>query len=336
MANPINPPQPRLVKQSVISFLIIAGALLVIGIAGTKLGLTSRIWQSLVGVPAGQENYLSHPQPSASTTTLDNIVTIYAAGDIASCDNDNDQHTADILKATNGQILTLGDSVYDAGRVSEFTNCFHPTWGAFKERIKPAVGNHEYITSGASGYFNYFGSNAGELGKGYYSFDYGQWHLIALNSNCSIVNCGAGSAQAAWLSSDLSAHKNSCTLAYMHHPRFSSGLEHGNDSAVEPLWQLLYDNDADVVLAGHEHNYERFSPQTPSGTSDTAKGIREFVVGTGGRSLYGFGITKANSQIRDNTSYGVLKMTLLPSSYYWEFLPAAGYSFTDSGSDSCH
>ena len=260
-----------------------------------------------------------------------------AAGDIASCDNDNDQLTADLLKDQTALILALGDNVYNSGSASEFANCFNPTWGQYKSRLKPAVGNHEYLTSGASGYFGYFGASVGESGKGYYSFDSGQWHLISLNSNCGIVGCAANSGQAEWLKADLAAHKNTCVLAYMHHPRFSSGSTHGNDSAVEPLWQILYDNGADVVLSGHEHNYERFAPQTPSGSADAAKGIREFVVGTGGRSLYGFGAAKPNSEVRDNSSYGVLKMTLLDNSFYsWQFMPAAGYTFTDSGTTDCH
>jgi hypothetical protein len=198
------------------------------------------------------------------------------------------------------------------------------------------VGDGEYETAGASGYFNYFGEAAGDPQEGYYSYDLGSWHVIVLNSNCSEVGgCGAGSAQERWLRSDLEANPSACTAAHFHHPRFSSS-EHGSSSAVAPFWEALYEAGADVVLSGHAHNYERFAPQTPSGQADPAQGIRQFVVGTGGRSLISFGAVQANSKVRIADTYGVIKLTLHPEGYEWQFVTAPGGMEADSGSASCH
>ena len=198
------------------------------------------------------------------------------------------------------------------------------------------MGDGEYETAGASGYFNYFGEAAGDPQEGYYSYDLGSWHVIVLNSNCSEVGgCGAGSAQERWLRSDLEANPSACTAAHFHHPRFSSS-EHGNSSAVAPFWEALYEAGADVVLSGHAHNYERFAPQTPSGQADPAQGIRQFVVGTGGRSLISFGAVQANSKVRIADTYGVIKLTLHPEGYEWQFVTAPGGMEADSGSASCH
>ncbi len=263
---------------------------------------------------------------------------LLAAGDIASCSNDNDEATATLLDALEGTVITLGDNVYDTGTAGEFLSCYGPTWGRHKSRTKPAPGNHDYYTTNAAGYYGYFGAAVGDPAKGYYSYDLGAWHIIVINTNdnCAIVACGAGSAQEQWLRADLAASTAACTLAYWHHPRFSSGSSHGNNTTMQPIWQALYDHGADVVLSGHEHNYERFARQTPSGVADPRQGIREFVVGTGGKSLYGFGAPKPNSEVREGNTYGVLKLTLHASAYDWQFVPMAGQTFTDSGSDSCH
>jgi hypothetical protein len=191
------------------------------------------------------------------------------------------------------------------------------------------------VTSGAAGYFDYFGARAGPVGTGWYAYDLGAWRIYALNSNCAVVGCGAGSEQEQWLRADLATSPRACVLAYWHHPRFSSG-EHGNDSAVTPLWNALYEADADVIVNGHDHNYERFGPQTPSGTADAARGIRQFVVGTGGGSLRSFETIRANSQVRNSDTYGVIKLTLSPTGYAWQFVPIAGKTFADSGTGACH
>jgi acid phosphatase type 7 len=274
------------------------------------------------------------------------------AGDIASCSSTGDEATAKLLddivaKApSTTTVYTTGDDAYESGTATEFANCYNPTWGRHQGITRPTVGNHEYYsTANASGYFGYFGSilsAVGDTGQGYYSYDLGSWHMIALNSNCSFVGgCASGSTQEQWLKADLDAHSNAaCTLAYWHHPRFSSKLSSGGNSSMKPFWDALYaaPNKAEVVLNGHIHNYERFAPQTPTGVADPAQGIREFVVGTGGKSLNTF--TKkgvANSQVRLANAYGVLKLTLHPSSYDWQFVTAPGGTVADSGSDvSCH
>ena len=256
------------------------------------------------------------------------------AGDISDCGNDNDEATAKLLDATPGTVFTLGDNVYSSGTDTEYAQCFDPTWGRHKARTKPSPGNHDYNTSGASGYYNYWGALAGPAGRGYYSFDLGSWHIISLNSE---VSMSAGSAQETWLRADLAASTKQCTLAYWHKPRFSSGTNHGSLSSAQPLWQALYDFGAEIVLNGHEHNYERFAPQTPTGAADPAKGIREIVSGTGGESHYNDeGTPLANSEVFNGTTFGVLKLTLGAGTYSWQFIPVAGQSFTDSGSGSCH
>ncbi len=264
-------------------------------------------------------------------------VTVLAAGDIAHCESDGDEQTAALLAAEEGTVLTLGDNAYDDGSDADFANCYEPSWGQEKERTYPSAGNHEYDLPGADGYFNYFGERAGDPNRGYYSFDLGEWHFVALNSNCDEVGgCHAGSLQEEWLRGDLEASSADCTLAYFHHPLFSSGSGHGNNPQVQALWEVLYDARADIVLSGHDHNYERFAPQTPEGELDEERGIRQFVIGTGGRSLRELGELVANSEVFDSSTYGVLELTLKDGDYDWEFLPAGVGTFTDSGSDSCH
>ena len=207
------------------------------------------------------------------------------AGDIASCASSGDEATANLLDGIPGTVYTLGDNVYDSGTDAEFADCYNSSWGRHKARTRPIVGNHEYRTPGASGYFKYFGAAAGESSKGYYSYDLGAWHIVALNSMCQNVGgCGATSPMVTWLKGDLATNPSSCTLAYWHHPVFSSGAEHGNNPKMIPSWDALYAAGADVVLSGHDHDYERFAPQTSSGVADPDRGIREFVVGTGGKS----------------------------------------------------
>jgi hypothetical protein len=237
--------------------------------------------------------------------------------------------------------LLLGDIQYESGSLSNFNAYYNPTWGVHKAITWPAPGNHEYQTSGAAGYFDYFNGvgvqtgRAGTRGQGYYSFNLGAWHIVSLNSNCgSIGGCGAGSAQEQWLRADLAANPASCTLAYWHHPRFSSG-GHGNNSSMQAIWQALYDNGADLVLSGHDHDYERFGPQTATGVADATRGIRSFIVGTGGKEVAGFGSVKANSELRNSNSMGVLRLTLHATSYDWQFVPIPGHTLADAGTASC-
>ena len=262
---------------------------------------------------------------------------LLAAGDIASCSSTGDEATAALLAQSTAEVLALGDLAYENGTASEFTGCYEPSWGAAKARTRPAPGNHEYGTAQASGYFGYFGAAAGDPTKGYYSFERSGWHIVVLNSNCSeVAGCSAGSAQEQWLRADLAAHPAVCTLAAWHHSRFSSSGTAGTTS-VQALWQALYDNNAEIVLSGHSHVYERFAPQTATGVLDVARGLRQFTVGTGGRGLVGFSPTiSPNSEVRDASSFGVLQLTLGASDYSWTFLPVAGSTFTDSGTGTCH
>jgi hypothetical protein len=264
---------------------------------------------------------------------------VVAAGDIADCRTEGDEATARLVGGIDGStVLTLGDNAYPQGTAEDFDGCHAPTWGRFKNRTKPVPGNREYYTQEAAGYFDYFGEAAGEPGRGYYSYDLGEWHLVALNSNCEKVGgCGASSPQLRWLEADLAANKDKrCTLAYMHHPRFSSGEELGNTPWVKPLWEALYEGGAEVVLSANEHNYERFAPQNPGGRADPQRGIRGFVVGTGGRVHYPIVDPIANSEVHNDETYGVLKLTLRPEGYEWRFVPVEGETFTDSGSARCH
>ncbi|MEO8287413.1 MAG: S-layer homology domain-containing protein [Chloroflexota bacterium] len=265
---------------------------------------------------------------------------LVGAGDIATCSGTGDERTAALLDNIAGTVFTLGDNAYDNGTATEFANCYNPSWGRHKARTYPAAGNHEYFTTNAAPYYSYFGAAAGDPAKGYYSYEVGTgagtWHIIVLNSNCTFVPCAAGSAQEQWLRHELAANMSKNVLAYWHHPRFSSGALHGNDTSVQPFWQALYEYGADLVLVGHAHGYERFAPQNNNGALDTTYGIREFVVGTGGKSHQGFATPVANSEVRADTYFGVLKVTLHPNSYDWQFVPEAGGTFNDHGTALTH
>ena len=277
------------------------------------------------------------PATTAASPGRGAAATLLAAGDIASCNSTGDEATAALLDGRpNAAVATLGDNVYESGTAGEFATCYDPTWGRHKARTRPAIGNHEYGVFRAGGYFGAFGAAAGESPLGWYSYNLGDWHIVVLNSNCEAVGCMTGGTQEKWLREDLAAHATACTLAYWHHPRFSSGTTHGPTPAVQPLWTALYDAGADVVLSGHEHNYERFAPLDPTGKPDDARGMRQFVVGTGGRSHYPFGTPMPGSQVRNDSTYGLLALTLRTGSYQWQFVPEAGKSFTDSGSANCH
>ena len=264
------------------------------------------------------------PRPSS--------VVLVGASDIASCSYNGDEATAKLLDDIPGTVFTAGDNAYQNATADDFANCYEPAWGRHKARTRPAPGNHEYYTVGATGYFGYFGSAAGDPTKGYYSYDLGSWHIIVLNSNLAM---NAGSPMDTWLRADLAANPARCTLAIWHHPRFSSG-PHGTSTMVQPLWQALYDAGADVVVVGHDHLYERFAPQAADGQVDLARGIRQFVVGTGGAGLYAVSVPAPNSEVRNTSTRGVIKFTLYSDRYEWKFVPVKGAGFTDSGSASCH
>ena len=259
------------------------------------------------------------PTPSASAEVL------LAVGDIGSCERQSDEAVAALAAGLPGAIALLGDIAYEKGTTAEFRRCFEPAWGPMQPRFHPVPGNHEYETPGASAYFDWFGAEAGTPGEGWYSFELGAWHLVALNSNCGLVGCGAGSPQLAWLEADLAAHPSTCLLAFWHHPRYSSG-RHGSIPGTDALWDALVAQGLDVALAGHDHSYERVA----------ADGAREFVVGTGGRSLYAFEHGPIpETEVRHTGNYGLLWLALAPDSYEWQFLSLGTPDFTDTGSGDC-
>ncbi len=265
-------------------------------------------------------------------------VKLIAVGDIASCDSEHDEAVAQVVARLPGTLAILGDVVYEVGSTAEFENCYKPAWDAQRSRARPAVGNHEYRTPGAAAYYAYFGPAAGDPARGYYSYELGNWLILVLNSNCEeIGGCSVGSAQHQWLRSALAASSAYCQLAYWHHPQFTSSEFNSGDPGMGDIWQLLYAFGVDVVLNGHDHLYERYAPHDADGVDDPAFGIRQFIVGTGGRSLYPFQrLVHPNSQVRNNTEYGVLLLTLHPRSYDWMFVPVEGGSFQDADGTSCH
>jgi hypothetical protein len=267
---------------------------------------------------------------------------LVGAGDIASCKNpEGARATAKLIEQIPGTVFAAGDLAYESGSATDFKNCYDPAWGRFKDRTRPALGNHEYVEPTAHAYFKYWGAQAGPAGKGYYTYDVGAWHIVALNTNCyakDLGGCGKGSPQETWLKEDLAQHPNTCIIAYGHHALFSSGVfqKHAVHPELKQLWQDLYAAHADLVLAGHEHSYERFAAQDPDGNADPEHGIREIVVGTGGRNHDILGLATPNSEVQDWQTFGVLKLTLAPGKYTWEFIPEEGKTFSDSGSGVCH
>jgi hypothetical protein len=290
--------------------------------------------------------FLALSSPFNQSARASDYPVIVAAGDIACTAGDmtapcQDQETAALLAGAD-RVLPLGDNQYEAGALSDYLNSYDLSWGQYRSSTSPVPGNHEYKTPNAAGYFDYFngvGAQSGPAGnrdEGYYSYDVGTWHLIALNANCGVNGvfggCSQLSPQMIWLASDLATHPATCTLAYWHQPRFSS--MHTN-TPMDAAWRLLYDNGADVVLNGHQHNYERFASMAPNGTQDDL-GLREFIVGTGGSSLSSYAQTYPTSRVEDASSFGVLKMTLYPLKYDWQFVPAGTGTFSDSGTARCH
>jgi acid phosphatase type 7 len=261
---------------------------------------------------------------------------VAAAGDIADCASNGDEETAALLaKLPETVVAANGDLAYENGTAAEFANCYAPSWGRFKGITRPAAGNHEYGSPAAAPYFAYWGAVAGTPGQGWYSYDLGSWHVVVLNSNCAFVGgCQAGTPQETWLRADLAAHRATCTLAYWHHPVFSSGYTPPAPE-VRPLFQALYDARVELVLTAHAHNYQRWAPLSPTGALDQGRGVREFVVGTGGKTLRPVGPRVSNQEVSNDQTFGVLQLTLRTGSYAWKFVPVAGQTFSDSGSGTC-
>ena len=277
-----------------------------------------------------------------SATNSDNSTThgdgsrvgrLIGAGDIGFCGPSTvsgADATGRLLDQLDGIVFTTGDNAYPAGSAGDYAQCYDPAWGRHLARTHPSPGNHEYM-SGGGPYFGYFGANAGPGAAGYYSYNVGPWRVISLNSE---IPASAGSAQVAWLRGELAANPSPCTAVYWHRPLFSSG-SHGDNPDMRDVWRVLYASNVDVVINGHDHTYERFAPQDPDGRLDTTRGIREFVVGTGGSPLYGFSGAHANSEVR-GVAWGVIAFTLLDGGYQWEFVPVDGQTFRDSGTGACH
>jgi acid phosphatase type 7 len=297
----------------------------------SRLFLTAMLVGLAGCAPLGQP-----PQPGAQQSGAQQNVLI-GAGDIAQCGNDPAQQsraaeTAALIEQIGGQVFAAGDLAYPRGTTEEFQHCYQPTWGRFKARTLPVPGNHEYLTPNASAYYDYWGAQAGPSGKGYYAAQLGTWRVIALNSN---IDAGPDSEQARWLRQELAQHSARCTLAFWHHPVFSSG-EHGANAHMAALWKLLFDAGADLVISAHEHDYERFAPLDDRGQPDARRGMRQLIVGTGGAKLREFKRVHPHSEVRNNETFGVIKLDLNAAGYDWEFIPVAGQGFSDRGSGACH
>ena len=270
------------------------------------------------------------PSPGFSRPLTGLTGTLVGAGDIGVCGSRGTEGTARLLDRIPGTVFTAGDNAYMSGRMEDFRNCFEPTWGRHRGRTRAVPGNHEYETGGA-GYFQYFGASAGPAGLGYYSFVEGPWRVITLNSE---VPSGAGSAQMQWLRAELSDNPTACTAVIWHRPLFSSG-RNGDNPDMRDVWRALYEFNVDLVINGHDHTYERFAPQDADGRPDQARGIREFIVGTGGAPLYEFPTIRANSEVRA-AAWGVTVFRLNDRDYQWQFIPVNDADFQDSGSAACH
>jgi hypothetical protein len=318
------------VEYDVTSTVIGSGAVSFVLIADSKDGVVFSSREGgkppqLILNPTGGIGFTA--VPTGMTITSSDEPILVGAGDISECDNDNDELTAQLLDVIPGTVFTTGDNAYRNGTIRDYNKCYAPTWGRHKERTKPVPGNHEYHTDEAAGYFEYF-NNIPE----YYAYDLGNWRVYALNSE---IDVSENSAQVLWLQADLAANPRQCVLAYWHQPRWSSGSQHGSDDDYQALWQVLYEAGAELVINGHEHNYERFAEMNVAGEA-VSPGLREFVVGTGGGGLYDFASPLPASEVRNDSTFGVLKLTLGVDRYAWEFVPIAGSTFTDSGSTNCH
>jgi acid phosphatase type 7 len=305
--------------------------------------LTSAAFLALLAIGCGGNDGPLHPSPPppaqpvppGSSLPAPPVIVpdavLVGAGDVAMCGVPEVESTARLLESIAGTVVALGDLAYPSGSAKDFANCYEPTWGRVKARTRPAPGNHEYETQQGAPYYAYFGDNAGPSGLGYYSYHAGAWLVLSLNSN---IPATSASPQAAWVRATLAANPTACTLAYWHHPLFSSG-PNGNTAAMRDIWRILQQAGADVVLTGHDHLYERFAPQDAEGRADPRHGVREFVVGTGGAHLYGVKAVQPNSEVISST-HGVLRLTLKTAGYDWQFVSVPGKPFTDFGTGECH
>jgi hypothetical protein len=305
-----------------VRFKVIIGSIVVVLVVGTGLALGE-----ILGGGSGS---------SRGKTAV-----LVAAGDIAECDHQGDEETARIVAAyPNATVATLGDNAYQDGTLQDFEKCYGPSWGQFKERTRPATGNHDHSTKNAQGYAEYFGSIGGPYDKYYYSYDIDSWHVVVLNSDCwRVGGCAIEDPQAEWLREDLEQHPSICTLAYWHRPPFSSGRygEPSETARVRPLWRVLNEEGVDILLTGHEHSYERFQPMDSEGRPDEQGGVSLFVVGTGGGNLRPFENPPLSATVtRQDNTWGVLKLELDTDGYGWTFLPVPGSSYSDAGTGRCH
>jgi len=320
---------------------VVASGVLVCGLTLVWAGLISAAGQRLDTQQSANTEQKTNAAKLAKSRA--GTYVLVGAGDIAGCSSlEGAAATAKLIEKIPGTVFAAGDLAYERGTPEEFSKCYGTTWGRFKDRTRPIPGNHEYNSAKGLAYFAYWGERAGPRGKGFYSYDLGNWHVVALNTNCDapgVGGCGAGSEQERWLREDLAAHPKSCIVAYGHHALYSSGLlkKHAVHPELRDLWRDLYEAHADLMLAGHEHSYERFAPQDPDGNADLESGIREIVVGTGGRSHSPLGPPVPNSEARNADTFGVLKVTLSPEKYSWEFIPVNGENgFHDAGEGTCH
>lgn len=341
---------------ALMAFAFVATLLLLLG--ATRLvdrdgGTPGPYWSGAIGTgPVPTPGPASSPSPAAGTSTSPGAGSglpaptprpsptgdpvLVGAGDIGHCDSTGDEATAALLDGIDGTVFTAGDNAYRTGTADEFRDCYQPSWGRHLGRTRPAAGDNDWDTAGLAGYVGYFGDAArGPGGASWYSYDLGTWHVIVLDSTCAKAGgCDPGSAQGQWLGRELAASDAACTLAVIHHPRFSSG-EHGDTPAMDAFWRPLYAAGVDVVVSGHDHDYERFAPQDPDGRVDGDRGIRQFVVGTGGAPLRAFNRVAPNSDLRVLIGHGVIAFTLHDGSYEWEFI-VADSDFRDYGVSPCH
>jgi len=277
------------------------------------------------------------PSPTMTLPPLPTSTPVYfsGAGDVSICGQTGDDQTAAILmnQVGHGLFFVAGDSSNENGNMYEYQNCFSPSWGNLLPNLRVVPGNHDYYSNPVENYWIYFDGVAGEPGKGWYSFEHGDWHIVMLNSNCGYVGCGPSSEQIAWLKQDLENTSSDCSLAIWHHPRFNSGIA-GNADWLYTFWDVLYEQGVDVIVNGHDHHYERMAKINPKGEIDPNLGIRSFVVGTGGASFYAIDQVQPFSEIRITNQFGIIQFTLNPASYTWQFINVNG-EIMDQGEDTC-